>query len=203
MEVASMNDEQQRPIESGEANVGDRERYGSSPRTQRGGGSGMVQRRRDPGSQVYERGYPAAHLSSPWELMRRMSEDLDRLFETFQPSRVPGTESYGSMWAPELEMERRGNELRIRADLPGLKPEDVELSLDDGILTIAGERRQEKRDDREGVLRSERSYGRFVRSIQVPDAVQESDISATFRNGVLEITLPVPERKQRKIQIKQ
>ena len=203
-----MSDEQRernsesRSVDSSRGEVGERERYGTQRRGQRGSGSGMMQRPREPGSYLYGPGYPSAMMGGPWEVMRRMSEDLDRLFDSFHTGRQRGLESGGGMWAPELEVERRGNELCIRADLPGLKPEDVEVNLDDGLLTIQGERQQEKREDRAGMLRSERSYGRFVRSIQIPDGIDESDISATFRHGVLEITIPVPERQQRKIQIK-
>ena len=99
-------------------------------------------------------------------------------------------------------MERRWTEFCIRADLPGLKPEDIEVNLEDGVLTIEGERQHQTRDEKQGMLRSERSYGRFVRAVQVPEGVEESDIEATFRHGVLEITIPVPERQQRRIQVK-
>ena len=204
-----MNDEQQRErgsesrsLETSQGEIGERERYGTSRRGQRGGGTGLTRRGREPGSYLYGPGSLGAFAASPWEVMRRMSEDLDRLFDSFHGGRSRGLETSGSMWNPEVEMEQRGNELRIRADLPGLKPEDVEVNLDDGVLTIQGERRQEKRDENEGILRSERSYGRFVRSIPVPDGVDESDIKATFRNGVLEVTVPMPERQQRKIPIK-
>jgi HSP20 family protein len=147
-------------------------------------------------------GFRGGFASSPWELMRRMSEDLDTLFESFGPRRFQGSESSGALWAPDIEVERKGKELRIRADLPGLKPEDIEVDLDDGVLTISGERKHEQREEREGVFRTERSYGRFVRSLQVPDGLDESDISATFRNGVLEITVPIQERQQKRIQVK-
>lgn len=212
-----MNDERQRGRgsgsqegQSGQGIVGERERYGSSQRSprERGGGGLGMQRRRDSGASLDAPRHPVSYLTSPWELMRRMSEDMDRLFEAFHPGRMQGMQgmqgmqSGGGMWAPELEMERRGNDLCIRADLPGLKPEDIEVNLEDGVLTIEGERQHQSRDEKQGMLRSERSYGRFVRAIQVPEGVEESDIEATFRDGVLEIVIPVPERQQRRIQVK-
>ena len=204
-----MPDQQQRERESareqgetGRSKVEERERYGSVRRTPAGRESMAVGQRRQWQPSVMDiPGYRGAFLSSPWELMRRMSEDMDRLFESFQSGQLQTEEGRGA-WSPQLEVERQGNELCIRADLPGLKPEDIEVNLDDGLLTIAGERRQEQRDEREGVRRTERSYGRFYRALQVPDGVQEDEISATFKDGVLELKIPVQERQQRRIQIK-
>ena len=110
-----MANEQQRerergtsPAESDRGVVGERERYGASPRSQRGSESTAVrQQPRGYPSSLETPGYRGAFLASPWELMRRMSEDLDRLFDTFQPGRFQGSESSGALWAPELEVERR------------------------------------------------------------------------------------------------
>ena len=146
--------------------------------------------------------YRGAFLSSPWELMRRMSEDMDRLFQSLASGKLQTGESEVSLWAPDIEVERKPDTLNVRADLPGLKPEDVEVSVDDGLLTISGERRQEHREEHEGVVRSERSYGRFYRTILLPDGVDEDDISANFKDGVLEIKIPVPEREKHRIPVK-
>ena len=86
----------------------------------------------------------------------------------------------------------------MRADLPGLKRDDITVEVDDGVLTLSGERRQENREEREGFYRSERSYGSFYRTIPLPEGVEEDDISATFDEGVLEVRVPVPEQAQRR-----
>jgi HSP20 family protein len=103
---------------------------------------------------------------------------------------------------PHIEVQQRGNELVVKADLPGLRPEDINVAVDRGVLTISGERRQEEREEREGFIRSEISYGTFYRTIPLPDGADEERVAATFRNGVLEITIPVSEREAgRKVQV--
>ena len=125
----------------------------------------------------------AGSLASPWELMRRMSEEMNQL-------------------VPRIEVEQRGGDLVVRADLPGLKAEDINVSVDRGRLTISGERRQENREEREGSIRSEVSYGTFYRTIPLPEGADENRVAATFRNGVLEITIPLSEREPgRKVQV--
>ena len=100
------------------------------------------------------------------------------------------------------EVEQRGGDLVVRADLPGLKAEDINVSVDRGLLTISGERRQENREEREGFIRSEISYGTFYRTIPLPEGADENRVAAIFRNGVLEITIPVSEREPgRKVQV--
>jgi HSP20 family protein len=115
--------------------------------------------------------------------MRRMSEEMNQL-------------------VPRIEVEQRGGDLVVRADLPGLKAEDINVTVDRGMLTISGERRQENREEREGFIRSEVSYGTFYRTIPLPEGADENRVEATFRNGVLEITIPLSEREQgRKVQV--
>ena len=128
--------------------------------------------------------------ANPWELMRRMSEEMSQ-FGIAPP-----------MLMPHIEVEQQGGELVVRADLPGLTAEDINVSVDRGMLTISGERRQENREEREGFIRSEIRYGTFYRTIPLPDGADETRVVATFRNGVLEITIPVSEREQgRKVQV--
>ena len=179
---------------------------------------------------------------SPFAMMRRMMEDMDRLFSDFGvtqpgllassffgPDAWSGTETRDSnrllgareesgrppvprpgaglqrssgaslpstFWAPQVEVFERGSNLVIRADLPGLKREDVNVEVEDDSLVIRGERRNELEDEREGFYRSERSYGSFYRVIPLPDGVDESKVNASFRDGVLEITLPRPEERR-------
>ncbi|MFL5620123.1 MAG: Hsp20/alpha crystallin family protein [Gemmatimonadaceae bacterium] len=157
---------------------------------------------------------------TPFSLMRRMAEDMDRIMEDFGfgPSLgiAPllssssglgrGTSSTQTgVWAPQLETFRRGDKLVVRADLPGLRKEDVNVEVDDGVLTITGHRAEEQVDDRDDYYRSERSYGQFFRALPLPDGVTGDQCEATFNNGVLEVTLPLPkeqERKAKRIEVK-
>ena len=177
-------------------------------------GEGNGSSRTEPGRPLSR--WPAALLAgspaSPWELMRRMSDEMDQLFESLGGRRAtPAGRQRGGMelgtaaplLVPHIEVQQRGNELVVKADLPGLRAEDINVAVDRGVLTISGERRQEEREEREGFIRSEVSYGTFYRTIPLPDGADEERVAATFRNGVLEVTIPVSERQQgRRIQVK-
>jgi HSP20 family protein len=152
---------------------------------------------------------------TPWALMRHMSDELDRLVDSIGSTRATGqsqalqsptrgavaTGGNGSgvaptVWVPQIEVEQRPGELVVRADLPGLKPDDVQVSVDDGLLTIQGERREVHREEQEGLVRSEVVYGGFYRAVPLPEGADETRIAATFRDGVLEITIPVSGRER-------
>lgn len=144
-----------------------------------------------------------AFLSNPFGFMRRMSEEMNRIFESGAMggplAQFGGSEqSAAATWMPQIEIDRRGDEFVVRADLPGLKKEDVTVEVDDGVLQLSGERRQESRDEREGFYRSERNYGTFFRAIPLPEGVNEDDITASFTDGVLEVRVPVPAQKQKR-----
>ena len=157
---------------------------------------------------------------NPFSLMRRMAEDMDRIFGQFGfgPSlglgplaspalgRGRGLSSGGlRAWAPQLETFRRGDKLVVRADLPGLRKEDVNVEVENGMLTISGHRSEEQVEDRDDFYRSERSYGEFYRALPLPENVTGESCDATFKDGVLEVTLPMPkqqERKARRIDVK-
>jgi HSP20 family protein len=152
---------------------------------------------------------------SPFTLMRRMTEDMDRLFENFGFGRAglglapflsttsnsrlwqdtPALEQ--AVWSPQVETFRRGDKLIVRADLPGLKKEDVKVEVDDGVLVLSGERSDEHEDNRDGFYRSERSYGQFYRAVPLPDDVDGEQCDATFKDGVLEVTLAAPKKQER------
>lgn len=152
-------------------------------------------------------------MVSPFSLMRRFSDEMDRLFGDFGVGRGLASgfgrefdrlaELEGSMWSPQVEAFEREGKLIVRADLPGLTKDDIDVDVTNDAIKIRGERRQEKEETEEGYYRSERSYGSFYREIPLPSGVNGEEANATFRNGVLEITMPAPARQpsSRRIEI--
>jgi len=148
--------------------------------------------------------------ATPFEFMRRFGEEMDKLFGDFDfgrnwlPPAIARSNGPG-LWAPEIEMFEQDGELIVRADLPGLTRDDVNVEIDNDAITIEGERRSEEKENREGFYRTERSYGKFYRRLPLPEGVEAENANATFRDGVLEITMNAPKRteqpKRRKVQI--
>jgi HSP20 family protein len=132
----------------------------------------------------------------PGAWMRRVFRDFDRFFdEGAAPFFRPRPREYNEFpWTPELEVFERDHRLIVRVDLPGLTKEDVTLEAFEGALIISGERKHETNEEKEGWYRSERTYGRFYRVIALPEGVNGAEIKATFTNGVLELTIPVPAK---------
>lgn len=130
-------------------------------------------------------------MKPEFPLLRRLSRDLDSFFDRFvgEPTR-PLFESDG-FWAPDLEVVERGNELLVRADVPGLKKEEITIELTDGELTIKGERKLAKEEKEAGYYRSERSYGTFCRTIPLPEGAKIDQAKAVVRDGVLEVKMPL------------
>jgi HSP20 family protein len=152
--------------------------------------------------------------SSPYSLMRRMAEDMDRIFDTFgfrpgttgwlSPSSGLGRDRWSgasgleeTVWSPQVETLRRGDRLVIRADLPGMNRDDVKVEVDNGVLTISGERSDENEEDSDEYYRSERSYGSFYRAIPLPEGIDENACEAKFKDGVLEVSVPMPKQEER------
>jgi HSP20 family protein len=146
----------------------------------------------------------------PFALMRAMTSELDRLFEGFdgpafqppffraRPPVVPAN------WIPEIEVFEKDNRLVTKVDLPGMKKEDVKVEVTDGHLTISGERKSNVEEKKDQFYRSERQYGSFYRAVPLPDGIKLEDVKATFAEGVLEVSIPLPvapESKVRKVEI--
>jgi HSP20 family protein len=134
---------------------------------------------------------------SPFTLMRRFTEDMDRMFTGM--GGIGGREE--GLWAPPVEVRESGGNLVISAELPGLNKEDVKVEVNEDALVIRGERKREWEEERGGVHRSERSYGSFYREIPLPEGAKADQAKAQFNNGVLEVTVPVPESKRQARQI--
>jgi len=170
---------------------------------QRGEGGASGLRRRDP--------FESSFGMGPFSLMRRMQEDMDRLFgDMWGGGRLqwPSLLSQGGRadWTPAIETFQRGNEFVVRAEVPGLSPEDCSVEIGEDALTIQGEKKSEHQEEREGVFRSERSYGSFYRVIPLPEGAVADSAKASFKNGVLEIVMQAPSqevRRGRRIEIAQ
>jgi HSP20 family protein len=134
---------------------------------------------------------------NPFSLMRRMTEEMDRVFGD-----GPTREGNGEMlWAPAVEVSQREGNYVVRAELAGLKPEDVKLEIENDALVLQGERKYEREEEKRGVHRTEIRYGRFYRSIPLPDGANPDQARAKFENGVLEVTVPVSEQQGQRKQI--
>ena len=135
-------------------------------------------------------------LMSPFALLQRLADGVTGVFDDFASSRGglrSGTWGAGlGAWSPDVDVFQRSNELVMRVDLPGLKPDDVAVEVSDNAITISGERQHEREDERAGVYRFERTYGSFYRVIPLPEGALGDQAKANFHNGVLEITVPSP-----------
>ena len=135
----------------------------------------------------------------PWGMLNQLRKEMDRAFE------LSGGEN-GSVvtsdWTPAVDVKESDNAFTIIADIPGVDPKDIEVHMENGMLTIKGEREAEKKEEKEGYKRIERSYGSFYRRFTMPDTANADKIAAKSKNGVLEITIPKHEKVQpRKISV--
>ncbi|MDX0006855.1 Hsp20/alpha crystallin family protein (plasmid) [Sinorhizobium meliloti] len=127
--------------------------------------------------------------------MNRLFDDVFRSFDARLPFAHGGVSGFGASW-PSVEVSDRDKEIKLTAELPGLEEKDIELSLSEGVLTLRGEKRAESEDQEHHF--SERFYGRFERRIPLGYDIDEGKVNATFRNGVLTVTLPKTEHGQSK-----
>ena len=154
-------------------------------------------------------------MLTPWDLMRRMNEELDRLVGAVEmqrsgaqaplrPDGAPGAarETRGAddltttTWMPRMDVVERDGAMVVRADLAGIDPDDIVVNIENGVLSIWGERQLEDREENDRVVRAERVSGSFFRSIPLPDGADEEHVTAEFKNGVLELTIPVTQRER-------
>ena len=116
--------------------------------------------------------------------------DFDRLFGREFPLATAG-EKFEAGWAPAMEVFEKNNLLTVRLDVPGLKKEELAVHVNEGVLTVEGERKRETEEEKNHWYRAERTYGRFYRTVPLPDGVNATEVKATFKDGVLEVTIPV------------
>lgn len=125
---------------------------------------------------------------APSRIMRRMTRELERAAGDLA---FTGRETG---WLPAVEVSQSDGKLRVQAELPGLAPEDVRVEIGDNEIVIQGERRVEHDVNRRGVRLTEREYGVFYRTIPLPEGAQVDQAKASFQNGLLEVTVPIPQR---------
>ena len=139
---------------------------------------------------------------TPWTGLSTMKKDMDRLFERLWEGDLPQFPAFGE-WAPALDVSETKDAVLVKAEVPGADPKDIHLSLQDQVLTLKGEKKQEKEDKDEHVYRAECSYGAFVRAVRLPAPVDGSKVTASFKHGLLTVTLPkAPAAKGTTIPIK-
>ena len=141
-------------------------------------------------------------VMTPWPTFGRLSDlrdELDRLFEA--PFGELGRSFDG--WSPAMELVENKDNVVVKAELPGMKKEDIEVTLHEGVLSVTGERKSEHKEEEGGLYRTERSYGRFMRAIRLPAPVAGDKVKADYKDGVLTITLPkTEEAKPKQIDVK-
>lgn len=132
--------------------------------------------------------------SNPGLLFRKNIEDVFDDFFSFKPTTL-----FQSGWMPKMDVEQQDNVIKIKAEMPGLSEKDINVTLADNVLTISGEKKNEKEEKKDGKsIISERFFGSFSREIRLPKGVKDDEIKADFKNGVLSIDVPLSEAKMPK-----
>src|SRR5215204_4494859 len=139
----------------------------------------------------------------PFRDLRTLQEEVNRLFST-NLTRGFGEEGIGrGAWSPSVDIYENKDHIVLEAELPGMNREDFDLTVENNVITLRGERRFEKKEDTDNYHRVERAYGSFTRSFTLPNTVSGEGASADYRNGVLRVTLPKREEtKARRIEVK-
>ena len=143
-------------------------------------------------------------VKSEFPFLRRLGRDFEWFFDRFGFDR-PIFEGATTMWTPYVEVLEKPEELVIRAELPGLKKEQIKVEITEGELIISGERKQEEEKKEKGFYRSERTYGSFLRTIPIPEGAKIANAVATVKDGVLEVKMPLAkiEAPRRRIEIQE
>ena len=136
----------------------------------------------------------------PWSMLNQLRREMDRMFEGGEGEENSAIAT--SDWIPAVDIKETKDAFVLHADVPGVDPKDIEVHMENGILTIKGERESEKKEEKEGYKRVERQYGSFYRRFSLPDTADAEKIAAKCKNGVVEITIPKKEAVQpRKISV--
>lgn len=131
-----------------------------------------------------------AWARAPWDVMSRFQDEIDRLLDL---RAGPFGNQHFTVWAPPLDVLEDKDNLVVKLEAPGMKKEGFEIALQDGVLSISGERKSEEQRQPSSGYRTERFEGRFQRSVTLPKSVQTDKVSASYKDGVLTIVLPIAE----------
>ncbi len=143
--------------------------------------------------------WPARH-PSPFEAVERRFEDFfGRPFPRLAPPWWPGLRPPEGEIAPSIDIYEEGGDVVVKAELPGMKKEEIEVNLTDDSITISGEKKKTEKVEKKGYFCLERSYGSFARSLTLPSEVRPDDARATFKDGILEIRIPKTEEAMKKV----
>ena len=126
----------------------------------------------------------------PWTGMTGLKQEMDRVFDRFFEPQWSEFPAAPGEWAPSLDLAETKDAFVVKAEVPGMDPKDIQVSLQENLLTIKGEKKWEKEDKDERYHRVERSYGAFTRGVRLPVTVDGSKVNAAFKNGLLTVTLP-------------
>ena len=126
----------------------------------------------------------------PWDSFREFRGELDKAFNRD----LAGYTETASDWVPSVDIKEGKDAYEVVADVPGVNPKDIDISLEDGVLTVKGERKSESKDESEGYTRTERVYGSFYRRFTLPETADADNISAKTEHGVLRLNIPKKEK---------
>jgi HSP20 family protein len=152
-------------------------------------------------------------LREPFKMLEAMEQEMSRLWRegwpfgpwlAARPRRLFEAPTMGAVWVPQMDVYEKDGKLVVKAELPGMKKEDVEVTVEEGDLVIKGERKTESEVKQEDYYRSERSYGSFYRRVPLPEGVDPEKATATYADGILEIDVPLPakpKQTERKIPV--
>ena len=139
----------------------------------------------------------------PFSDFDRMRREMDRVWDSFFEGTVERRAKEESVWLPSVDVSETKNDLVVKAELPGMDPKDIDITLSDSHLMIKGQKKHEKEEKDEDYHFVERSYGSFVRAVHLPKEVKHDKINASYKNGVLKIVLPKSEEaKTKEVKIK-
>lgn len=140
---------------------------------------------------------------APFKDFETMRTQMDRLWDSFHEGRARRRLDEELEWLPSIDVAETKNDIVVKAEVPGMDPKDIDISLSDGTLTIKGEKKQEREEKEEDYHLVERSYGTFTRSVQLPKQVKHDHVSASYKNGILKVILPKSEEaKTKSVKIK-
>ncbi|MCU7916285.1 MAG: Hsp20/alpha crystallin family protein [Candidatus Thiodiazotropha sp. (ex Gloverina cf. vestifex)] len=138
----------------------------------------------------------------PWHMMDNWRQEMDPVFHPLLQREDDTSRVVGGGWVPVVDIKDEDSRYVIRADIPGVKPEDIEVTMENGVLTIRGERKFEETEEKENFKRIERSHGIFYRRFSLPDNTDAEAIEAQGKDGVLEVAIPkTAEKHSKKIEV--